>query len=126
LEEFITGFYLLPYACTPDDYVVIGKYAKSRYNQKYVPLRDFRHFSGNGKPWTAKNIDLNKTSTFDSVQNMDAQHYWYYILRQVDKELGMNLDFSKVLSVPESLFGFFPTGQMVAKVAKSRNTENHW
>jgi hypothetical protein len=99
---------LVPYACLPLRDARRGRYAKSRFAPALVPYRDFRHFSGRGKPWQAKRLDLEKTKNFRDVEKTDAVHFWYYILRKVDNQLGMNLDLAK-LNVPNSMFGAYPT-----------------
>jgi hypothetical protein len=120
MERVIPKGALTPHACLPVEYALHGKYAKSRYNPLYAPLRDFRHFSGRHKPWRLVNkIDWNRTLTFDDVQHTDAQHYWLYMLRQLNERLGLGLDVTN-LHVPDAPYGEFPTDKMVRQVVEAK------
>jgi hypothetical protein len=124
LEEVIPDGFLTSYSCLPEQHVRRGKYAKSRFNSRYTPLRDFRHFSGASKPWgDVSKIDWNKTYTYENVQNTDAQHYWFYMLRTLNGRLHLGLDDVSNLRVADSLYGEYPTPLMVEQLVKARRTQ---
>jgi hypothetical protein len=103
---------LVPYACLSYRDAQDGHYAKARFAPSWVPYRDFCHFSGRGKPWHAKRLNLEKTKSWEDVKSTNSVHYWYYILRQVDRRLNMNLDFAN-LNIPHTIFGNYPTRSQV-------------
>lgn len=118
LEETIRDA-LVPHACLSFEDAQQGRYAKSRFAPSLVPYRDCRHFSRRGKPWQATRLDLQKTETFHDVENTNAVHYWYYILRKVNDCLGMNLDLAN-LRVPRAVFGSYPTTTQVYQKVKAQ------
>jgi hypothetical protein len=120
LEETLPDA-LGPYACLSYQDALKGRYARARFAPSLVPYRDFRHFSGRGKPWQAKWLDLEKINTFEVVKTTDPVHYWYFILRKVDRRLDMNLNFAN-LNVPSAIFGAYPTRSHVHEKVRAAKT----
>jgi hypothetical protein len=80
---------LQSYSCLPLDMDHDGHYASNDLVAiERVPYRDFRHFSGASKPWIGQ-----APPQVDSLDQVKSSYdYWFYLLRQLNKKLGMGID----------------------------------
>ena len=77
------------YSCRPDAKYV--KHPSFGYTLWDVhPYSDFIHFYWSFKPWEKLKLPRMVQRKEDAVS---AKEYWFYELQQLDRELGMGLDF---------------------------------
>ena len=113
MERHIKTDMLQQYGCVKKKDSFPGHYAATKY-RSFKPYRDFRHFTGHGKPWMQK-ISMEETSSFESIKS--PEQYWYYILGKAVAKLGMEdkIDLTN-LNVSKAKFGLYPTHKMIVAV----------
>ena len=110
---------LFPHGCVPREHTKRNCYADSGW-KRMVPYRDFRHFTGRAKPWTASgSINMTNTLRFDDVQT--AQEYWFFLFRKIRTQLRLQVDPNNLhRNIPPTDFGGWPTIGMARETARSK------
>jgi alpha-N-acetylglucosamine transferase len=107
------------YGCVPKEYTKPYKYASSGFS-KMVPYRDFKHFTGQAKPWvTSGGVNMTNTHRFEDVQT--AQEYWFYLFRKIQRRFQLLVDVNDVhRQIPLTQFGGYPTIHMAHATARAK------
>jgi hypothetical protein len=108
------------YGCVRKEDTQQNRYANNKKMDRFVPYRDFRHFSGRSKPWlVADEVDMNNTYRFQDVQT--PQEYWFFLFRRIIERFDLQIDPRNLHKiVPKTSFGAWPTFQMAQSVARAK------
>lgn len=100
------------FTCLPDQYEhTFGKIPTSTAREM-APYRDFAHFLGSHKPWKRHPPDELET-------NLDAEsplEYWFHMLRLLNEELQMNIDFDDWQRIKTTPLGSLPKKDLMVEL----------
>jgi hypothetical protein len=86
--------------------------------QGMAPYRDFVHFLGHNKPWK-KRLPPPVHSNIDSDT---PEQYWFHMLRLLNQELDMGIDFENWTRIRTTPLGSLPKKDLMVELMQSNQT----
>ena len=83
-----------------------------------APYRDFVHFLGANKPWKKRLPPPVHVNTDSET----PEQYWFHILRLLNKELNMGLDFENWVRIKKTPLGSLPKKDLMVELMHSNQT----
>ena len=83
-----------------------------------APYRDFVHFLGSKKPWKHRLPPPVPTN----IESATPEQYWFFMLRLLNKELDMGIDFTNWQKIKQTPLGSLPKKELMAELLHSNQT----
>jgi hypothetical protein len=109
------------YACLPPGKEKRGSYGffQKGFRGRDVPYVDFAHFTGSSKPWESP-PPSSTASSLEHVQN--AHELWFYVLRKLKRELGIQDDIEHLSTKPPPM-GRFSSIKTMMNALRARTND---
>jgi hypothetical protein len=80
--------------------------------QGLAPYRDFVHFLGSNKPWKKRLPPPVSTN----IESETPEQYWFHMLRLLNQELNMNIDFDNWKRIKKTPLGSLPKTHLMVQL----------
>jgi len=106
------------YTCLPKRYEDTFGELPTYDAQGMAPYRDFVHFLGSKKPWKRK-LPAPVTT---NVEAETPYQYWFFMLRLLNKELNMGIDFQNWTRIQRTPLGSKPKKDYMVELMHANQT----
>jgi hypothetical protein len=106
------------YTCLPSNYEGTFGELPTRDARGMAPYRDFVHFLGSKKPWKHSL----PSPVASNVEAEDPTQYWFFMLRLLNKELGIGIDFEDWSKIKRTPLGSHPKKELMVALRDANQT----
>lgn len=86
--------------------------------REMAPYRDFVHFLGDKKPWKKRLPPPVSTN----IESETPEQYWFHMLRLLNKEFNMGIDFKNWTRIKRTPLGSHPKKDLMVELMQSNQT----
>ena len=106
------------FTCLPQKYEDTFGELPTPDAQGMAPYRDFVHFLGGKKPWKHRIPPPVRTN----LESATPGQYWFFMLRLLNKELDMGIDFANWKTMKKTPLGSLPKKDLMVELMHANQT----
>lgn len=106
------------YTCFPEKYEDTFGELPTSDARFLAPYRDFVHFLGSKKPWKRNP----PPPVASNVESETPLQYWFFMLRLLNKELGLGIDFENWKKIKKTPLGSLPKKDLMVELLQANQT----